>query len=288
MTEIFPSPVTEPEPEPVETPAALDLEEDESEEIDEPIQSRGLPTPLWSVLFLLAFALGLGAGYLVWARPTQALLVTAEQRVVAAEQKAAAAQTTGQTANAAQNPQAEQPVQRYPVPEDDDYVFGNADAPITIIEFSDYECPFCQRWHNEAWPQIQAKYGDQVRLVYRDFPLASIHPNATAAAEAANCAGEQEQYYPYNELLFSGGKPLELATYVTYAEQIGLDMDKFKACVAERRYQQEVQDDLNYAGELGVRSTPTFFINGLAVVGAQPFEVFDQVISMELAGEIPE
>jgi protein-disulfide isomerase len=296
MTEIFPTPESAPEAKPVETSAALEVEEDETaEEIEEADESRGLPTPLWSMLIVLAFVIGLGAGYMIWAKPAQEQLAATEQRAALAEQKAAeqaAAQQAAAQQAAAQGAggQAEAPqeVQRYPVPEDDDYVFGSADAPITIIEFSDYECPFCQRWHNEAWPQIKAKYGDQIRLVYRDFPLESIHPNATAAAEAANCAGEQDQYYQYNELLFSGQKPLELATYEAYAQVIGLDMDAFNTCVAERRYQQEVQDDLSFASEFGVRSTPTFFINGLAVVGAQPFEVFDQIISMELAGEIPE
>lgn len=292
MTEITPTPESAPEAEAVETSAELEVEEVDQteaaeEEAEEVEASRGLPTPLWSMLIVLAFVIGLGAGYLIWAKPMQEKLAAAEQRATLAEQKVAAQQAAA-AQGAGGQAEVPQEVQRYPVPEDDDYVFGSADAPITIIEFSDYECPFCQRWHNEAWPQIKAKYGDQVRLVYRDFPLESIHPNATAAAEAANCAGEQDQYFEYNDLLFSGQKPLETATYEAYAQVIGLDMDQFNSCVAERRYQQEVQDDLSFASEFGVRSTPTFFINGLAVVGAQPFEVFDQIISMELAGEIPQ
>ncbi len=286
MAEIYPNPEPAPEEEPVETASELELDDDEANAIEEQDEPRQIPALLIGLLVLLAFAFGLGSGYMIWAQPKQALLEAAEQRAAAAEQKAAeAAAAAGQAVGQEQAPQE---VQRYPVPEDDDYVYGNPDAPITIIEFSDYECPYCQRWHNEAWPQIKAKYGDQVRLIYRDFPLDTIHPNATAAAEAANCAGEQDQYYPYNELLFSGQKPLEPTTYEAYAELVDLDMDAFKTCVAERRYQQEVLDDLNYAGALGVRSTPTFFINGLAVIGAQPFEVFDQIISMELAGEIPD
>jgi len=126
-----------------------------------------------------------------------------------------------------------------------------------------------------------------VRLVYRDFPLINIHPNAFPAAVAANCAGEQDRYYDFNERLFSGESELGRAFYETIASDLNLQMSDFQKCLDENRYQKEVEDDLNYASELGVRSTPTFFINGLAVVGAQPFEVFEQVIDMELAGEIP-
>lgn len=251
------------------------------------------PVQFWSVLILAAFVLGLGAGYLVWARPlatAKEQLAAAEQRASEAEQQVAVAEQAAAEAAAAdtESGAADQKVQRYPVPEDDDPVLGSSDAPITIIEFSDYECPYCQRWHQEAWPQIQAKYGDQIRLIFRDFPLESIHPNAAPAAEAANCAGEQDQYYAFNDLLFTGGKSLGTETYETYAQQLDMNLESFQKCVAERRYQSEVQDDLTYASELGVRSTPTFFINGLAVVGAQPFEVFEQVIDMELAGEIPQ
>lgn len=268
------------------TPPVEEIEEEEAAEEEVPTStSQALPVQLWSVLVLVAFVLGLGAGYLVWGRQQDARSLAAEQRAREAEQRAATAEAAA--ARAAGQETAPQEVIRYPVPEDDDYVYGSDSAEITIIEFSDYECPFCKRWHLEVWPQIKEKYGDQVRLVYRDFPLESIHPNATPAAEAANCAGEQDRYYEFNELLFAGGKPLEAATYEAYASQLKLDMEQFNQCVSERRYRDEVQADLAYAAELGVRSTPTFFINGLAVVGAQPFEVFDQIISMEIAGEIP-
>lgn len=243
-----------------------------------------LPTQLWAILLLVTFAIGLGSGYLIWARPQEARAAAAEQKLAAAEE-ASAAQATA----AAQGAQVDVPeqVKRYDVPMDDDPIFGSETAEITIIEFSDYECPFCQRWHEEAWPQIKAKYGDKVRLVFRDYPLDSIHPNAIPAAEAANCAGDQDRYWEFNELLFTGGKPLNSATYDEYAKQVGLDLKSFQQCVSDRTHQDEVAKDLAYANELGVRSTPTFFVNGLAVVGAQPFEVFEQIIDMELAGQIP-
>jgi protein-disulfide isomerase len=224
---------------------------------------------LYSVLLPLAFVVGLAVGYLFWGRtdsvPTQVVVMP---------------ETTAQT---------EQPreVQRYEVAEDDDPVLGPADAPITIIEFSDYECPYCRRWHNEVWPQLKEAYPDQIRLIYRDFPLTSIHPNATPAASAANCAREQDQYWEFNERLFSMRFDLNVSGYQAYAEELGLDMDLFNECLDSGRYNDEVMADFEYAANLGVNSTPTFFVNGIPVVGAQPFEVFSQLIDKELAGEIP-
>jgi protein-disulfide isomerase len=223
---------------------------------------------LFALLLPLAFVLGLGAGFLIWGRDTGT-----------AAQTTAAAQTAGQEASIK--------VTRYDVPVDGDPAVGPENAPITIIEFSDYECPFCTRWYAEVWPRIQATYPDQVRLVYRDFPLTSIHGNAVPAAEAANCAGEQGAYWEFHEKLFSGQDGLSKEAYQNYASQLGLDSAAFDECVKERRYQDEVAADMDFAFNLGVRSTPTFFINGIALVGAQPFEVFKDVIDKELAGELP-
>lgn len=244
------------------------------------------PILLWLAGLIAAFAIGLGAGYLIWARPLQSEL-TAAQATVTAQAAAADAQEKAAAAQAEAAQAEQQDVRRYDVPIDDDPIRGSQDAVITIIEFSDYECPFCRRWHQEVLPQIQAKYGDQVRHVYRDFPLYSIHANAGPAAEAANCAGDQERYWEFSDLLFSGEIALGRAAYETYADDLNLDLDTFTQCLDDQRHKDEVDADFAFASELGVRSTPTFFINGLAVVGAQPFEVFEQIIDMELAGEIP-
>lgn len=239
---------------------------------------------LWSVLVAVAFVLGLLAGFLIWERPLTARAVAAEQKLAAQEQTAVvqATDTAGQA-------QAEVPeeVKRYDIPIADNPILGSDTAAITIIEFSDYECPYCQRWHQQVFPKILAAYGDKVRLVYRDFPLYGVHPNAETAAEAANCAGEQDKYYGFHNLLLSGEKEFGAETYKTFAKSLNLNMDQFNQCMDEHRYQAEVKADYEYASQLGVRSTPTFFINGLAVVGAQPFEVFQQVIELELAGKIP-
>ena len=228
----------------------------------------------YSVLTVLAFAAGILLGYAVWGVDSPAVA------------------TTVQTANQPSNPVVEAPdaqqqeFKRYDIPTENAYAIGPADAPITIVEYSDYQCPFCRRWHAEVYEPLLAAYPGQIRLVYRHFPLTSIHPDAMSAAEAAMCAGEQDAYWPYHEKLFSS-ESLGNSTYVQYAQDLGLNMTTFEACLSDHKYQQAVQADSDFAVNLGIRSTPTFFINGLAVVGAQPLEVFQQVIDKELAGEIP-
>ena len=133
---------------------------------------------------------------------------------------------------------------------------------------------------------LYAAYPNQIRLVYRNLPLTSIHPDALSAAEAALCAGDQNSYWEYHDKLF-GGETLGKSTYLQYAQELSLDLNTFEACLDNRTHQAAVEADSDFAVNLGVRSTPTFFINGLAIVGAQPLDVFKQVIDKELAGEIP-
>jgi protein-disulfide isomerase len=225
---------------------------------------RGFP---WAVVLMpLVFMMGLGVGYLVWG-------MNIGEAVAAEPQAQPAVQIPEQ-------------VQRFDVPVDDDYIYGPEDAPITIVEFSDYECPYCKRWYDQVWLRLREEYPDEIRLVYRDLPLPG-HPNAIPSAEAANCAGEQDKYWQFHDLLFSDKYGLNAQAYLDYAGELGLDMEAFRQCVEERRYKEEVEADLAWASQLGVSSTPTFFINGIPLVGAQPFEVFQQVIDLELSGEIP-
>lgn len=257
----------------------------ESEFDDEPVPTVEEDTVtfkrshFYSVLTVLAFAAGVLLGYVVWGMDLT-------------ENVAAAAQSP-QTAAQAGGPVAEAPVAtsepeyvRYDVPSDGFYATGPEDAPITIIEFSDYQCPFCRRWHQEVYQSLLAAYPGKIKLVYRHLPLTSIHPDAFPAAEAAMCAGEQNAYWQYHEKLFAS-ELLGTEVYKQYAQELGLDVTTFEACITDHKYQQAIQEDSDFAVNLGVRSTPTFFVNGLAIVGAQPLEVFKQVIDKELAGEIP-
>ena len=248
---------------------------------------------LYTVLLPLAFVAGLTFGYIFWGRDVSpgvsqpaVAAVPGDDQEQAQSQPGVPAQPGEPAAPPGADPTPE--FRRYDIPEDDDPVLGPDDAPITIIEFSDYECPYCRKWHVEVWPQLEAEYGDQIRLVYRDFPLTSIHSNASPAAVAANCAGEQDMYWAYSKKLFDMKLNLGKSTYQSYAKELGLDMDTFNECMESGRYVDEVEADYQFAATLGIRSTPTFFVNGIPVVGAQPFEVFKNLIDKELAGELPQ
>ena len=233
----------------------------------------------YSVLTVLGFAAGVLLGYVVWGMNP------------AGETGAVAAQSP-QTTTQAQGPVVEAPVTaqpkyvRYDIESEGFPSIGPAGAPITIVEFSDYQCPFCRRWHEEVYQPLMEAYPGKIRLVYRHLPLTSIHPEAFPAAEAVMCAGAQNAYWEYHEKLFSSDR-LGADVYKQYAGELGLDLTAFETCIAEGKYRDAIQADSDFAIKLGARSTPTFFINGLAVVGAQPLEVFQQVIDKELAGEIP-
>jgi len=228
----------------------------------------------FSALAVLTFFIGIGVGYVLWGT-----------NLVFDNGSTAASQ--------AEVPVVEAPVEeqpqfiRYDVPADGFYSIGPEDAPITIVEFSDYQCPYCRRWHDEVYQPLLNAYPGKIRLVYRHLPLTSIHPDAFSAAEASMCAGEQNAYWQYHDKLF-GSETLGNNVYIQYAQDLGLDMDTFETCITDHKYQAAVQADSDFAVNLGVRSTPTFFINGLAVVGAQPLNIFEQVIDQELAGEIPQ
>jgi protein-disulfide isomerase len=166
---------------------------------------------------------------------------------------------------------------------DNDAVLGDDDAPITIIEFSDYECPFCTRFYLNTLPQIKSEYIDtgKVKLIYRDYPL-GFHANAQKAAEAAECAGEQGKYYEMHDKLFDEGVDGGVSSFKQYAKEIGLNAEEFNECLDSGEMASEVQKDFQDGQRAGVQGTPTFFINGKILKGAQPFEVFKQIIEEEL------
>jgi protein-disulfide isomerase len=167
---------------------------------------------------------------------------------------------------------------------DDDAVEGSADAPVTIIEFSDYECPFCERFYSGALPQIREEYvkTGKVKIVFRDFPLA-FHENAQKASEAAECSGEQDKYYEMHDKIFENQSNMTVADLKKYAGEIGLNQTEFDACLDSGAMASEVQKDFSAGQALGVSGTPSFFINGQKLVGAQPFSAFKQIIDAELA-----
>ena len=171
---------------------------------------------------------------------------------------------------------------------DDDPVLGEKDAPVTIIEFSDFQCPFCERFYSQTLEQIKTNYIDtgKVKLIYRDFPLDSIHPMAQKAAEAAECADEQGKYWEYHDKLFQNQEEwvtTGISKLKEYAKGLSLDSSKFDKCLDDGKYADEVKKDFQDGAQAGVQGTPSFFINGKQLSGAQPFAAFQQAIDAELA-----
>jgi protein-disulfide isomerase len=159
---------------------------------------------------------------------------------------------------------------------------GPADAKVTIIEFSDYQCPFCRR-AEPTLQQVLAQYEGKVRFVFRHFPLDRIHPQARGASEAAACAAEQGKFWEYHAALFEEGVQFDRAGLDAAAAKTGLEPAAFKLCVDERKTQALVEADLQAGQAAGVSGTPAFFINGIPLRGALPLEDFKKVIDAELA-----
>jgi len=158
---------------------------------------------------------------------------------------------------------------------------GPVDAPITIVEFSEYQCPFCGRV-TPTLKGLEQKYAGKVRLVFKDFPLQN-HLQAPKAAEAAHCAGEQGKYWELHDQLFSNQQQLQIADLRKHAGAVGLDQAAFDQCLDSGKHAANVQADVDLGTQMGVQSTPTIYINGRIVTGAQPAAVFEAIIDDELA-----
>ena len=185
-------------------------------------------------------------------------------------------------------PEAFQPVA---VSVDGGASYGKTDAKVTIVEFSDYQCPFCARYSNEIFPQIDRDYiqTGRVKYVFRDFPIASIHPQAFKAHEAVHCAGEQAKRREMHERVFANQRAMTEADLDAHARALGLDVAGFQKCLASAVYAAQIRKDLEEGQQSGVTGTPTFFL-GLTeansptvkairrIVGAQPYGVFKAAI----------
>jgi protein-disulfide isomerase len=163
---------------------------------------------------------------------------------------------------------------------------GPESAPVVVVEFSDYECPFCRRAEPTVEKMLE-EYSGRVRFEYRHFPLESIHPHARGAGEAAACADEQGRFWQYHAQLFSGSVGLAQPQLVEHAKQIGLDLPAFQACLAAGRGRERVDADLAAGEAAGVTGTPAFFVNGIPFSGAIPIEEFRRAIDAELAQAAP-
>ncbi len=189
-----------------------------------------------------------------------------------------------------------QPTLPVKISADDDPIIGNPEAPITIIEFSDFQCPFCARFHVQTLPLLLEEYIEQgkVKLVFRDFPIQSIHPNALPASVAAECANEQGEFKAMHDILFDNQSQWSsqetfdaISMFSQYAAQIQLDQETFDSCLNDGKYIEEIRNDLDDGRSYDVTGTPGFFVGNdkigyVELKGAQPFESFKKVIDAQL------
>ena len=160
-------------------------------------------------------------------------------------------------------------------------VRGNPGAKITMVEFSDFQCPFCMQAFTTV-KSLLKKYDGKVKLAYRDLPLQPVPPGVPGSAEASRCAGEQGKFWEYHDLLFQNQDSFGPAVFKEYAESLHLDAEKFAACLTSDKFKLQIQQDMQEALRLGIKGTPAFFINGVFLSGAQPQEHFEQVIETQL------
>lgn len=154
---------------------------------------------------------------------------------------------------------------------EDDHQQGPVDAPVTMVEYGDYECPYCGAAHPIV-KQLQRRLGDDLRFVFRDFPLTQIHPHAEQAAEAADSAGDQGSFWDYHDILFENQDALSHRDLVRYARELRLDLDQFTGDLEDHTNVDRVRQDFESGIESGVNGTPTFFINGTRYDGPAEFE----------------
>ncbi len=166
----------------------------------------------------------------------------------------------------------------------DEYIRGNKDAKVKIVEFSDFQCPFCSKFH-PTMQQVMAEYGDKVAWIYKHFPLDSLHPQARPAAEASECVGEQkgsDGFWQFTDGIFANQTRVGAALFEELAQKAGANLDKFKECVSSRKFQRKVEADYQEGLSYGVDGTPGSFINGVPVRGALPYESVKQIIDSQL------
>jgi protein-disulfide isomerase len=158
---------------------------------------------------------------------------------------------------------------------------GSERAQVTIVKFEDFQCPYCKAVQPN-FQEVLKRYDGKVRLVHKDLPLDQIHPQARQAAEAARCAEDEGKFWEYHDKLYASSPNAAPEDLKSYAKDLGLKQDLFDKCLTSRKYKAAIQKDLNEAASLGLTGTPTFFINGRELSGAQPLEVFAQIIDEEL------
>lgn len=196
-------------------------------------------------------------------------------------------------ARQAQPAPAPQPPQNVTVKGDAIHVLGKSDAPLTMVEFTDYQCPFCGRYEANTYPEIKRNYIDtgKLRLIVRDLPLSELHPHALQAAQAVHCAADQDKFWEMKDIVFKNQNKLDKDALAGYAKSLGLDAGVYDRCMADGKHLKEIAEEARYAQSLGITGTPSFIIGktsgdtvkGRLVVGALPYQNFAAVIDEMLA-----
>ncbi len=229
---------------------------------------------------IVVAALIIGGSIIAGALLVRTSVDGAAQNVAALEDALGSLQVAAAPARAPSRPSRPDPNRRYSVNTKGSPVKGNPSAKLAVVEFSDFQCPFCGRV-TPTLEQIQDEYGDKVRIVFKHLPL-SIHPKAPAAHAAAEAAHRQGKFWEMHDLIFANQREMSEERYLEYASQLGLDLDRFKKDVASAEVRKRISDDTAEAARLGVTGTPGFFVNGRFVSGAQPFSTFKGLIDEEL------
>lgn len=174
------------------------------------------------------------------------------------------------------------------------YVLGKSDAPLTLVAFTDFQCPFCGRFETTTFPELKKNYIDtgKLRYIVRDLPLTDLHPFALKAAQSIHCAGDQGKFWEMKDLVFKNQNKLDVDSLAGYAKELALNADTYKSCMADGKHLKEIGDDAKYAQSLGITGTPTFIlgktaggsVEGRVIVGAQPLAAFEAAIN-EMLGK---
>jgi protein-disulfide isomerase len=160
---------------------------------------------------------------------------------------------------------------------------GSPDAKVKIVEFGDFQCPYCKEWNDTTGPALKQKYGDKIVLYFREYPLTSIHPQAMDGAVTAECANEQGKFWEMHDAMYKTQDAMGVKNSRSLAETLGLDTKKFNDCLANNPHQADINGDILDGVSYGVAGTPTFFINGVRLLGALPIDRFSAVIDQELS-----
>lgn len=230
----------------------------------------------YAVIAFVCLLLGMGVGAVGYDRLTQQNRVANEALINKAVATAVAALPRDTAAAQGLNPNT-----RYTIATEGRPAIGSQDAPVVIVEFGDFRCGYCKRFQEQTVAPLLANYGDQILFVYRDYPI--LGPDSLQSAFAAQCAHDQGAFWGFHDLLYANQSQLNRVAFVSYAEALGMDVERFTACYDNGELNSAVIQDYNDGNALGITGTPTFFINGKVLVGAQPYETFAAAIDAELA-----